>query len=77
MTPWKELAVRESVLEAIRQGHWDFEPETVKDDQYDSTEALPGSHAKIQELAERANDGLPLWHPGDRRSYDDTDKALE
>ena len=56
--------MRESVLEAIRQGHWDFEPETVKDDQYDSTEALPGSHAKIQELAEQGKRWIAPVAPG-------------
>ena len=68
--------MRESVLEAIRQGHWDFEPEHVQGDQYESTEALPGLEAKIRELAQRAQDGLPLWHPNDRQSYDDSEEAL-
>ena len=67
----------ESVLDAIRLGQWDFEPEEVKQDAYDSTAALPGSSAKISELAARAQDGLPLWHPGDRRSFDDSDEALK
>ena len=68
--------MRESVLEAIKQGHWDFEPETIGDDEYTSTIALPGSEEKIAILASRAQDGLPLWHPSDRRSYDDTEDAL-
>lgn len=72
----KELSVRESVLEAIKQGQWDFEPQSVKEDEYISTVALPGSDEKIGILAERAKDGLPLWHPEDRKSYDDTDEAL-
>lgn len=67
----------ESVLEAIRLGQWDFEPEVVAKEEYDSTAALPGSPAKISELAARAQDGLPLWHPGDRRSFDDSDDALK
>ena len=67
----------ESVLEAIRQGNWDFEPETVKEDEFDSTHALPGSDEKIKLLATRALEGLPLWHPDDRRSYDDSDEALQ
>ncbi len=66
----------ESVLDAIRQGQWDFEPEDVSENQYDSTGALPGSPEKIKELAGRAEIGLPLWHPGDRRSYDDSEEAL-
>lgn len=67
----------ESVLDAIRLGQWDFEPEEVTQEEYDSTAALPGSPAKISELAARAQDGLPLWHPGDRRSFDDTDEAFK
>ena len=66
----------ESVLEAIRQGQWDFEPERVRDDDYHSTSALPGSEEKIGILASRAQDGLPLWHPKDRKSYDDSEDAL-
>ncbi len=66
----------ESVLDAIRQGQWNFEPQIVKEDQYNSTGALPGSTEKIRELAARAEDGFPLWHPRDRRSFDDSDEAL-
>lgn len=68
--------MRESVLEAIKQGQWDFEPESVKEDEYISTVALPGSEEKISILAARAEDGLPLWHPEDRQSYDDSDEAM-
>ena len=68
--------VRESVLDAIRQGQWNFEPETVESNEFDSTEALPGSDEKISALATRAEEGLPLWHPEDRRSFDDTEEAL-
>ena len=67
----------ESVLDAIRQGQWDFEPNDVCENEYDSTGALPGSPEKIKELAERAEEGLPLWHPRDRRSYDDTEDAFK
>lgn len=67
----------ESVLEAIRQGQWDFEPQDMESNEFDSTAALPGSTEKIDALAERAREGLPLWHPGDRRSYDDTEEALK
>jgi hypothetical protein len=68
--------VIKSVLEAIRQGKWNFEPVRVCDAEYDSTEALPGSSEKIAILATRARDGLPLWHPNDRQSYDDSEEAL-
>lgn len=60
-----------SVLEAIRDGMWDFEPQTVRSDQYDSTLAMPGSRAKLNVLAMRAAKGLPLWHDEDRLEYDD------
>ena len=66
----------ESVLDAIRQGQWDFEPNDVDANDYNSTAALPGSNEKISALAERAQDGLPLWHPRDRRCFDDTEEAL-
>ncbi len=67
----------ESVLDAIRQGQWDFEPNEVDAEEYHSTAALPGSNEKIGALAERAQDGLPLWHPRDRRCFDDTDDAMQ
>ena len=73
---WEGIAVPESVLDAIRQGQWDFEPVEVESDDYNSTLALPGSDAKIDTLAERAKQGLPLWHPEDRRSYDDSEEAM-
>ena len=66
----------ESVLDAIKQGQWDFEPETVEGEDFDRTPALPGTSAKISKLAERAQDGLPLWHPNDRLSFDETEEAL-
>ena len=68
--------MRDSVLDAIKQGQWDFEPDVVEAKEYDSTPALPGSSEKIMTLAERVNCGLPLWHPKDRRSYDDSEEAL-
>ena len=69
--------MRESVLDAIRQGQWDFEPEVIEESQFESTPALPGTNEKISMLAERAEEGLPLWHPADRQSFDDSDQALE
>lgn len=68
--------MRDSVLDAIKQGQWDFEPEIVEEEDYDSTKALPGTSEKIMKLAERVKGGLPLWHPHDRRSFDDTEDAL-
>ena len=73
----KEFVVPESVLEAIRHGKWDFEPSDIAEEEYNCTAALPGSNEKISALAERAEEGLPLWHPADRRSFDDSEDAYK
>ena len=62
-----------SVLEAIKQGIWDYEPDRTQEENYSSTGALPGSEEKLEILAERVAQGLPLWHPEDRQTYDDGD----
>lgn len=62
-----------SVLDAIKQGIWDFEPETQPESSHDRTTAMPGTDEKVEILAGRLRKGLPLWHPGDRRSFDDLD----
>ena len=62
----------ESVLDAIKLGIWDYEPEGVDEDAFASTHALPGTNQKLAVLAERLQQGLPLWHDEDRRSYDDS-----
>ncbi|NUQ63914.1 MAG: hypothetical protein HUU20_15660 [Pirellulales bacterium] len=59
-----------SVLEAIRMGLWDFEPSEMDADQFDCTDAMPGTEEKLQVLAHRVQRGLPLWHPGDRDDWD-------
>jgi hypothetical protein len=64
--------VPNSVLEAIKMGIWDFEPEFVETGEYTPTSAMPGSNSKVEVLAERVQKGLPLWHGHDRRSYDDS-----
>ena len=56
-----------SVLEAIRLGQWDYEPEPVATDHFEACHAMPGTHAKLRMLAERVERGLPLWHPADRQ----------
>ena len=61
-----------SVLDAIREGDWDFEPEKVERNRFDATKAIPGTREKLRVLAERARAGLPLWHEGDRMDYDDS-----
>ena len=62
-----------SVIEAIQQGIWDYEPDEAESREYDSTDALPGSDAKLSILAERLNEGKPRWHPEDRLSYGEKD----
>lgn len=64
--------MRQSVLKAIRQGEWDFDPEPMQEEMYESTAAMPGSDEKVKELAKRAREGLPLWHSEDRQTFDDT-----
>ena len=55
-----------SVFDAIKLGVWDFEPEESSARDFDATEALPGSQEKLDVLAERLAQGLPLWHASDR-----------
>lgn len=64
--------MRQSVLKAIQEGEWDFEPEPLQEKMYASTAAMPGSDEKVKALAKRAAEGLPLWHSKDRRTFDDT-----
>ncbi len=62
-----------SVIEAIQLGIWNYEPNEADVTQYHRTEALPGSEEKLEILAERLQQGQPLWHPHDRQSYADQD----
>ncbi len=66
-------AVPESVLEAIKLGMWDFEPEPTDQNEFDATVAMPGTTEKITVLADRVSRGLPLWHNNDRDSYDESE----
>jgi hypothetical protein len=68
---WGEANMQKSILEAIQQGDWEFEPVRVAEDEFPATRALPGSGEKLQILAARVAAGLPLWHAGDRRDYED------
>lgn len=61
-----------SVLDAIRLGNWDFEPIDLPENDFEATLALPGSSEKLAVLTQRVARGLPLWHPADRRSCDDS-----
>ncbi len=61
-----------SVLDAIKLGMWDFEPDDRRSTDFSSTQALPGTDEKLEVLSERVSRGLPLWHPKDRQSYDES-----
>jgi hypothetical protein len=50
---------------------WNFEPGHRPTLHVRPTGAMPGSQEKLEVLAERLRQGLPLWHPDDRLSYDD------
>jgi len=65
--------VPSSVIEAIQQGIWDFEPAEADGKRFKRTRALPGTGEKLGVLAERLGKGLPLWHPEDRRTFRDDD----
>ena len=54
-----------SVLEAIKMGIWDFEPEETAGEDNQATLAMPGTQKKLDELARRVELGLPLWNPAD------------
>lgn len=66
-----ECIVTKSVLDAIREGNWSFEPAEVDRRGFDSTRAIPGTDEKLRVLAERVQAGLPLWHESDRADYED------
>lgn len=59
-----------SVLEAIREGNWNFEPEEIDKSRFTATQAIPGTHEKLEVLAARVRAGLPLWHERDRADYE-------
>lgn len=59
-----------SVLDAIKMGIWDFEPQQVEYGRFDASDAMPGTSEKLDALTERARLGLPLWHIEDRNDVD-------
>ena len=63
-----------SVLDAIKMGIWDYEPEEQESSEYDATEAMPGTREKLETMSLRIREGMPLWHPSDRRSYNDREE---
>ena len=62
-----------SVLEAIREGEWNYEPELQASEGGEATGAMPGSIEKLDVLADRLRLGQPLWHPRDRLDYETVD----
>ena len=64
-----------SVIEAVRMGMWDFEPDDQEAASFKATRAMPGTDEKLGVIAERVRQGLPLWHPEDRRTYDCTNEV--
>ena len=62
-----------SVLEAIKLGIWDYEPDQRDVARYEATQALPGTDEKLEVMALRVRLGLPLWHPRDRQTFDNRD----
>lgn len=64
------MNVSHSVLDAIKLGQWDFEPESISSTHFDATRAMPGTEDKLRILAQRVQSGLPLWHPDDRHDYE-------
>jgi hypothetical protein len=66
--------VPRSILEAIKQGDWNFEPTGEQPVSLKATAAMPGTQEKLNILADRLKQGLPLWHPSDRQSFDDAVK---
>jgi hypothetical protein len=73
----RSVVVPKSVLDAIKIGLWDFEPTEVPAREYDRTDAMPGTKAKLSVLADRVRCGLPLWHPEDRDELDEARPAGE
>lgn len=58
-----------NVFDAILEcGHdEDFSPAETPD--FGPTEAPAGSREKLDILAQRVQQGMPLWHPMDRNDY--------
>lgn len=64
-----------SVIEAIKLGIWDYDPEDdERPPQFGPTSALPGTDEKLSVLARRIEGGMPLWHPADRLTFDNSEE---
>jgi hypothetical protein len=66
---WEGVGTMRNVFDAILEfGHdEDFSPHV--NDEFTPTEAPAGSTEKLEVLARRVREGLPLWHPEDRADY--------
>jgi hypothetical protein len=62
--------VPKSVLEAIKMGLWDYEPPEVDGNKFPPSDAMPGTEEKLRALADRVENGLPLWHFQDRNDIE-------
>jgi len=62
--------VPRSVLEAIKMGLWDYEPREVEFSQFDASDSMPGTKEKLRVIAQRVENGLPLWHEEDREDME-------
>jgi hypothetical protein len=67
--------VAKSVLDAIREGDWFFEPAPVEPSCFPATAAIPGTEEKLAVLAARVRAGLPLWHDNDRADYEEPEST--
>lgn len=66
-------SVAQSIIDAIRTGDWGFEPREQPARDFSCTAAMPGTPEKIDVLAARIEQGLPLWHPHDRMCFRDSE----
>ncbi len=62
-----------SVFDAIKEGNWNFELEESHRP-CPATDSMPGTQEKLDILAARLREGMPLWNPEDRRTYDDNNR---
>jgi|GEM_PF-962817 len=61
-----------SVLDFIKAHRSDRDFELNEDAEgQQSTNSMPGSRAKLDTMAERVRQGLPIWHDNDRKELDE------
>ncbi len=58
-----------NVFEAIQEFGHDENFAPRMDDEFAPTDAAAGSTDKLDVMARRVQQGLPLWHPEDRPDY--------